>query len=117
MTATLLLLFCVASGGHCRHEPAARVTEYVPEWGGINCAEPCNLTASMTPVTPGVTAACGPSIPFGTRVYIEGVSWRTCQDRGGAIDNDEVDVAVKPIDYMMHGINGTHAVTWVLPRQ
>ena len=115
MTAPLLLLFCLAIGGHCLYEPAARVTEYVPEWGGINCAPPCHLTASMTPVTPGVTAACGPSIPFGTRVYINDIGWRTCQDRGGAIDDDEIDVAVEPGEFMRLGINGHHAVVWVLP--
>ncbi len=115
MTAALILVFCIVTGGHCLHELAARVTEYVPEWGGHNCMEPCDLTASMTPVVPGVTAACGPGIPFGTRVFIEDVGWRTCQDRGGAIDNDEIDVAVEPGDYMRLGINRSHAVTWVLP--
>ena len=115
MTAALILLFCMAFGGNCIHEPAARVTEYVPAWGGINCSEPCDLTASMTPVTAGVTAACGPGIPFGTRVFIEDVGWRTCQDRGGAIDDDEIDVAVEPEDFMLRGINGHHAVVWVMP--
>jgi 3D (Asp-Asp-Asp) domain-containing protein len=112
----IVLLFCVANGGSCRFVEDARVTEYAPELGGTNCQEPCHLTAYMTPVVYGETAACGPGIPYGTQVFIEGVGRRICQDRGGAIDDDEVDVAVRPEDYMRWGINGHRAVVWVFPQ-
>ena len=114
--ALVIYLLCLAAHpGQCVYEPAARVTEYVPAFGGINCEEPCNITASMLPVTYGLTAACGPNVPFGTLLYIESAGWRTCHDRGGAIDDDEVDVAVEPAQYFHLGINGRHPVVWIYP--
>jgi hypothetical protein len=115
LIALAIYLLCVANGANCLYVEGARVTEYVPELGGVNCEEPCHLTAFMTPILYGETAACGPSIPYGTRVYIEGVGWRTCQDRGGSIDDDEVDVAVRPSEYLVLGINGYRDVVWLLP--
>ena len=114
--ATLILyLLCVVSGGECLYVEDARVTEYVPELGGLNCEEPCDKTAYMTPVLYGETAACGPDIPYATRVYIQDVGWRVCQDHGGAIDNDEVDVAVRPDEYLVKGYSGYRNVVWILP--
>ena len=113
--AWVIYMFCVANGGHCLYLENARVTEYAPEMGGNNCAEPCDRTAYMTPIIYGETAACGPNVPYGTQVYIEYVGWRTCQDRGGAIEDDEVDVAVQPFDYLKMGITGYRPTVWVLP--
>jgi hypothetical protein len=115
LIALAIYLLCVANGASCLYVQDAHVTEYVPELGGHNCEEPCNMTAFMTPILYGETAACGPDIPYGTRVFIDGVGWRTCQDRGGAIDNDEIDVAVRAMDYLRLGINGYRDVVWLLP--
>jgi hypothetical protein len=115
LIALAIYLLCVANGANCLYVQDAHVTEYVPELGGHNCEEPCNMTAFMTPILYGETAACGPDIPYGTRVFIDSVGWRTCQDRGGAIDNDEVDVAVRAVDYLRLGINGYRDVVWLLP--
>lgn len=52
------------------------------------------ITASGTRVREGVTAACPPEMPFGTRVHIEGVGERVCQDRGGAIKGRRLDVYI-----------------------
>lgn len=51
-------------------------------------------TASGGQAVPGKTAAAGPNIPFGTRIYIEGLGWRTINDRGGAIGPNEIDLVV-----------------------
>ena len=115
LIAWAIYLFCLANGGACTFVADAHVTEYAPEMGGHNCEEPCDKTAYLTPVIYGETAACGPNIPFGTRVYIEDVGWRTCQDHGGAIDDDEVDVAVEEEDYLLYGISGYHDVVWLFP--
>jgi 3D (Asp-Asp-Asp) domain-containing protein len=115
LAALMIYLFCLVNGGNCLYVEDARVTEYVPELGGTNCEEPCDLTAYMTPVIYGETAACGPNIPYGTQVFIEDVGWRTCQDRGGAIDDDEIDVAVPPDEYLVSGISAHRTVVWVLP--
>ncbi|WP_412767176.1 3D domain-containing protein [Brevibacillus agri] len=50
------------------------------------------ITASGARVREGVTAACPPELPFGTRVHIEGVGERVCLDRGGAIKGRRLDV-------------------------
>ena len=114
MTAAIILLFCLAFGGSCLFVPDANVTVYAPELGGHNCLEPCDQTAYLEPLQYGIGAACGPSIPYGTRVYIDGIGWRTCNDRGGAIDDDEVDVLIRAAEYpsWMSGLRG---VVWVMP--
>lgn len=53
------------------------------------------ITASGKKTAEGRTIACPPSIPFGTRVQIEGVGVRVCEDRGGAIKEGYLDVYVR----------------------
>lgn len=40
----------------------------------------------------GVTVAASRSIPFGTKLYIDGVGWRTVQDRLARKFDNRVDV-------------------------
>lgn len=116
LVAWVIYLVCIANGGKCNFVADAHVTEYAPEMGGENCEEPCDQTAYMTPVIYGETAACGPNIPFGTQIYIQDVGWRICQDHGGAIEDDEVDVAVREEDLLKYGISGYHDVVWIFPQ-
>jgi 3D (Asp-Asp-Asp) domain-containing protein len=51
-------------------------------------------TASGDEVVPGETAAAGPNIPFGTRIYVEGLGWRTVNDRGRLVGPNNIDLAV-----------------------
>lgn len=111
--AQTIALLCALWGGECLFIEEARVTEYAPELGGINCMEPCHLTAYLEPIDYGVTVACVPGIPYGTQVYIDGVGWRTCLDHGGAIDDDEIDVAVRPAE-LWHGVSGYRDVVLIL---
>lgn len=53
-----------------------------------------NPTASGVMPTVGRTVACPPEIPFGTRIHIEGVGDRICEDRGGAIHGNVLDLFV-----------------------
>ncbi|MGO5259125.1 3D domain-containing protein [Bacillus licheniformis] len=53
------------------------------------------ITASGKKTAEGRTIACPPSIPFGTRVQIEGVGVRVCEDRGSAIKEGHLDVYVR----------------------
>lgn len=97
----------------------ARTTEYDPSiedpsTGGMNCVPPCDMTAFMTPIIYGVTAACGPDVPFNTSVLIRlqsGIHTRLCQDRGGAVDNNEVDVLAY-IEGRPNIFYGYHTVVW-----
>lgn len=67
--------------------PAADTGEYLGDWTiTFYCCGPCcngsyTGTASGAPLTPWHTAACT-ALPFGTRVYIEGVGEFTIEDTG-----------------------------------
>ncbi|MHC2451268.1 3D (Asp-Asp-Asp) domain-containing protein [Bacillus altitudinis] len=52
------------------------------------------VTASGTRTKTGHTIACPPSMAFGTRLNIEGIGVRTCEDRGGAIKEGHIDLYV-----------------------
>lgn len=59
------------------------------------CGKTNGVTASGVKAQDGITIAADTSIlPFGTKVYIEGVGERVVQDRGGAIKGNVVDVYV-----------------------
>lgn len=53
-----------------------------------------NVTASGDKPIPDETVAADKSIPFGTRVWIEGVGVRTVNDRGGAIKRGRLDLCM-----------------------
>jgi 3D (Asp-Asp-Asp) domain-containing protein len=62
------------------------------------CAQACccgswadGRTASNAPAV-GRICAADPSIPFGTRLHIEGYGWVTVEDRGGAIKGQKLDL-------------------------
>lgn len=55
------------------------------------------ITASGKHVQSGVTLACPPSMPFGTKVEIEGIGTRVCHDRGGAITEGKLDLYVESV--------------------
>lgn len=50
------------------------------------------ITAVGTRATEGRTIAMDGRYPFGTKVYIEGVGYRTVEDRGGAIKGNRIDI-------------------------
>jgi len=53
------------------------------------------LTANMSTPLEGVTIAADKSIPFGTRIWIEGLGEWTVMDRGSAITGKHIDVFFK----------------------
>jgi 3D (Asp-Asp-Asp) domain-containing protein len=55
------------------------------------------ITASGTTVKEGKTIACPPSLKFGTKLNIEGVGLRVCEDRGGAIKAEHIDLYVDSV--------------------
>ena len=56
------------------------------------------VTASGDRPIPGQTVAADKSIPFGTKVWIEGVGVRTVNDRGGAIKRGRLDLCMATRD-------------------
>ena len=78
----------------------AKVTAY--SCGGITNAKeklmncPNGITASGNVPVPGTTVACDRSL-LGKKVQIKGVGTRICQDTGGAIKGDKIDLYVENI--------------------
>jgi 3D (Asp-Asp-Asp) domain-containing protein len=56
------------------------------------------ITASGELVREGITAACPPSLAFGTRLDVEGVGERVCTDRGGAIGEGRLDIYITELE-------------------
>jgi len=52
-------------------------------------------TASGEPFQDNHTVACPKTLPFGTKVEIEGIGIRECQDRGGSIKGNRLDVFIR----------------------
>ena len=56
------------------------------------CGKTDGITASGVKAVEGITVAMNKSIPFGTKIYIDGVGERIVQDRGGAIKGNKIDL-------------------------
>lgn len=56
------------------------------------CGKTDGITASGTQATVGRTCAAGKDLPFGTRLYIEGIGERIVEDRGGGVNGAHIDV-------------------------
>lgn len=76
------------------------------------CGKTDGVTASGTQATVGRTCAASADLPFGTRIWIEGIGERVVEDRGGAIKGNRIDVlcADHPECY---SITGSYEV-WIL---
>jgi 3D (Asp-Asp-Asp) domain-containing protein len=55
------------------------------------CGKSDGITASGIKVHRG-TLACPPNFPFGTKIEIDGMGMFSCEDRGGAIKGNHVDI-------------------------
>jgi 3D (Asp-Asp-Asp) domain-containing protein len=59
-----------------------------------DCGKTDGITASGIKAKAGVTVAASRDLPFGTVLYIDGIGYRTVQDRGGAIGPGHLDLYV-----------------------
>lgn len=55
------------------------------------------ITYSGEPTKDNHTLACPPNIPIGTKIEIEGVGVRVCEDRGGAIKGNILDIFIRDL--------------------
>ena len=56
------------------------------------CGSTKGITASGTTATVGRTCAAGKDLPFGTVLWIDGIGYRTVEDRGGGVNGGHIDV-------------------------
>lgn len=56
------------------------------------CGKSDGITASGLMVKENRTIACPPAFPFGTKLKIDGMGTYVCEDRGGAIKGNHVDI-------------------------
>lgn len=56
------------------------------------CGKVDGITASGVRATVGRTVAAPSTFPFGTVLFIEGIGYRTVEDRGGSIKGQRLDV-------------------------
>lgn len=56
------------------------------------CGNSNGVTASGEIATVGRTCAAGRELPFGTRIWIDGLGERVVEDRGGAVNGGHIDV-------------------------
>ncbi len=56
------------------------------------CGKSDGITASGAKVRENETVACPKSFAFGTKINIEGLGTYICQDRGGAIKGNHIDI-------------------------
>lgn len=59
------------------------------------CGKSDGITASGLMVKENETIACPPQFPFGTKIEIDGMGTYMCQDRGGAIKANHIDIYVE----------------------
>lgn len=63
------------------------------------CGKDNGITASGVKAQAGVTVAADTSkLPFGSKIYINGIGWRTVQDRGGNIKGNRLDIYISSHD-------------------
>lgn len=56
------------------------------------CGKSDGITASGLRVKEKETLACPANFPFGTKIQIKGMGTYVCEDRGGAIKNNHIDI-------------------------
>jgi 3D (Asp-Asp-Asp) domain-containing protein len=59
------------------------------------CGKNDGVTASGLKVTEHRTLACPANLPFGAKIHIDGMGDYTCEDRGGAIVDNHIDIYMK----------------------
>lgn len=59
------------------------------------CGKSDGITASGLKVKENETIACPAQYPFGTKIKISGMGTYVCEDRGGAIKGNHIDIYVK----------------------
>jgi 3D (Asp-Asp-Asp) domain-containing protein len=59
------------------------------------CGKSDGITASGLKVKEKQTIACPPQFPFGAKIKIEGYGTYVCEDRGGAIKGNKIDIYVE----------------------
>lgn len=94
-----------------------QLTHYCNERREHICGYGQGITATGTTATVGRTIAVDPRIiPYGSQVYIEGYGWRTAEDTGGGINDQQIDILVNTHSEAL-ALGVQYGGVWVLIEQ
>ena len=94
-----------------------KLTHYCTEQREHICGTGTGFTATGTQATAGRTVAIDPTvIPYGTEMYIEGYGWRVAEDTGGAVNGNQIDIAVSTHEQAVSMGTATGGV-WILVKR
>ena len=71
------------------------ISAYCP---GKACGAIGKITSSGRLAIEGKTIACGNNLPIESKVFISGIGYRICEDRGSAIGEDKIDLFFEKIE-------------------
>jgi len=112
------VLLILAASARADWEPLGtyRITAYCP------CARCCGKSDGITadgtyaPTWPERIVSASKGIPFGTRMWIEGVGVVTVHDRGGAIDGRRAELFFQTHDEALQwGVQELKVSVWTKP--
>ena len=92
-----LALAHFASDGQMRNLPDGKFVINASAYTAAadECGKSDGITASGLKVRENETLACPAQFPFGTKIQIEGMGTYVCEDRGGAIKSNHIDIYMK----------------------
>jgi 3D (Asp-Asp-Asp) domain-containing protein len=94
----LLSLILFHSGQVVTTPPKPEPITYIVTAYTAHCEGCSGIAANGDPPIKGVTIACPKSIELGTWLNIEDVGLRRCDDRGGAIKGNRLDLFIPRLD-------------------
>lgn len=116
ITLMVLCLPTLSFAGTDYYQGVFKISHYCP------CFKCCGkqpwqagygITATGTTATEGRTIAVNPKlIPYGSKVYIEGLGWFVAEDTGGGLKSKHIDVYINSHERALQG-GIKHAVVWV----
>lgn len=112
------LIDYVDNGGNIEDIGIWKCTAYCTEKRPHICGTGTGITSSGEPVQADVSVAVNRSnlskLPYGTKIYIEGVGVRTIHDTGGGVSGQQFDCATTTHEYALRWPGQGNHRAWIL---